>query len=118
MSDQTHLHQRQRPVKPAAVGERPAAVIADIGARLRRTRSPGQLHALADAAVHDFLVLRANFRAIGGLDYVGRLADAPTQVTNAYVALQVATLTLSAITRALPPDGRTVLDAPIGHVVD
>jgi hypothetical protein len=87
----------------AGDGEAPAAVIANIGSRLRRSHSRAELRALRAAAARDFRTRRATFRAIGGLDYVGTLDDAPASIRDAYAALHVALTTMAAIDFALDP---------------
>ena len=112
-------------VKTGVAGEAedPAAVIESLGSRLRATHSRAELHELRAAADRDFRARRANFHAVGGVDYAGRFADAPLAIRNAYAALHVALTTMAAINFALDPVYRVsrmlaIADkagAPIGH---
>ena len=89
-----HLHKLEGRVK-TAVAETPAQVIADIGGRLRRTHSPAELRALADAARRRFLAARARLAAAG--------PDAPDEVVHDF---RLAAALAAACVFALDPAGR------------
>jgi hypothetical protein len=97
MSVALFLSQPPAPVQTGGVGERPIDVIRDIGTRLRRTRSPGQLHALADAARLRFLAARRRLQDAGG----GH--DAPEEILRDF---QQAAALSAATVFALDPAGR------------